>query len=68
MLLLRFAFKPKAHFEAAQTQQISQSLKEKLRIFIPTGILMIPCIIAMGFWFARFASVANAQVIAEDDG
>ena len=67
MLLLRFAFKPKAHYEAAMTQQISQSLKEKLRIFIPTGLLMIGCIIFMGFWFARFASVANAQKLAEDD-
>ena len=56
MLLLRFAFKPMAHYEAAMEEQISQSLKEKLRICIPTGLLMIGCIIFMVFCFA---SVAN---------
>ena len=67
MLLLRFAFKPKEHFAAAMTQQISQSLKEKLRVFIPVGLLMIGCIIFMGLWFARFASVSNYQTISENE-
>merc|ERR1712156_300107 len=49
------------------TQQIAQSLREKLRIFIPVGLLMIGCIIFMGLWFARFASVSNLQTIDKDN-
>ena len=41
------------------------NMRERMMIFIPSGVLMMCCVIFMAFYFARFNSTVNAQILAE---
>ena len=66
MFLLRYGFKPKEFLKAAETQTLVISTRDRVKIWVPAGILMICAVIFAGFYFARFNSIKRIQDFAKD--